>query len=191
MLYGGLHVWLLCRRLFERMFHSTFLLLIVAQDSRSAQVNVLVTLAANGLGILHSMLADRDFFALPQVLVVGDSGLGKTTLIKTLLSTPGDRLQVDDGPFPSFPVPPRPPTVLHALQLNHSPCAVAAMNRCFSAFGCPVSGAELAAAPLSPRFQQVHDGSSTPADVFRRDPGSLCSSVSWKDEEDRVVWVYR
>jgi septin family protein len=30
----------------------------------------------------------------PQVLVVGDSGLGKTTLVKTLLSTPGERLQV-------------------------------------------------------------------------------------------------
>jgi septin family protein len=29
-----------------------------------------------------------------QVLVVGDSGLGKTTLVKTLLSTPGERLQV-------------------------------------------------------------------------------------------------
>ena len=31
---------------------------------------------------------------LEQVLVVGDSGLGKTTLVKTLLSTPGERLQV-------------------------------------------------------------------------------------------------
>lgn len=29
-----------------------------------------------------------------KVLVVGDSGLGKTTLVKTLLSTPGERLQV-------------------------------------------------------------------------------------------------
>lgn len=40
-----------------------------------------------------------DFFqhhqvSLLQVLVVGDSGLGKTTLVKTLLSTPGERLQV-------------------------------------------------------------------------------------------------
>jgi septin family protein len=31
---------------------------------------------------------------LLQVLIVGDSGLGKTTLVKTLLSTPGERLQV-------------------------------------------------------------------------------------------------
>jgi hypothetical protein len=29
-----------------------------------------------------------------KVLIVGDSGLGKTTLVKTLLSTPGERLQV-------------------------------------------------------------------------------------------------
>lgn len=65
-----------------------------------------------------------------KVLVVGDSGLGKTTLIKTLLSTPGERLQ-------------------------------------------------------------VHDGSYTPGEVFRKDPESLCSTVTWKDEEDRVIWVYR
>jgi ABC-type cobalamin/Fe3+-siderophores transport system ATPase subunit len=32
---------------------------------------------------------------LLQVLIVGDSGLGKTTLVKTLLSTPGERLQVN------------------------------------------------------------------------------------------------
>ncbi len=24
-----------------------------------------------------------------------------------------------------------------------------------------------------------------------KDPDSLCSSVTWKDEEDRVIWVYR
>ncbi|GBF99885.1 hypothetical protein Rsub_12681 [Raphidocelis subcapitata] len=34
-----------------------------------------------------------------KVLIVGDSGLGKTTLVKTLLSTPGERLQVHDGTF--------------------------------------------------------------------------------------------
>eukprot|EP00775_Hariotina_reticulata_P002608 gene2608-2910_t len=65
-----------------------------------------------------------------KVLVVGDSGLGKTTLVKTLLSTPGERLQ-------------------------------------------------------------VHDGTYTPADQFIKDPDSLCSTVTWKDEEDRVIWVYR
>eukprot|EP00878_Enallax_costatus_P001286 GHUV01001431.1.p1 GENE.GHUV01001431.1~~GHUV01001431.1.p1 ORF type:complete len:488 (+),score=166.50 GHUV01001431.1:223-1686(+) len=65
-----------------------------------------------------------------KVLVVGDSGLGKTTLVKTLLSTPGERLQ-------------------------------------------------------------VHDGTYTPADQFIKDPESLCSTVTWKDEEDRVIWVYR
>lgn len=65
-----------------------------------------------------------------KVLIVGDSGLGKTTLVKTLLSTPGERLQ-------------------------------------------------------------VHDGTYTPADQFVKDPDSLCSTVTWKDEEDRVIWVYR
>lgn len=25
---------------------------------------------------------------------------------------------------------------------------------------------------------------------FRRDPESLCSRISWRDEEDRVEWVY-
>ena len=29
-----------------------------------------------------------------KIMVVGDSGLGKTTLIKSLLSAPGERLQV-------------------------------------------------------------------------------------------------
>jgi hypothetical protein len=39
--------------------------------------------------------------------------------------------------------------------------------------------------------RQVHDGTYTPADQFLKDPDSLCSTVTWKDEEDRVVWVYR
>jgi hypothetical protein len=38
---------------------------------------------------------------------------------------------------------------------------------------------------------QVHDGTYTPADQFLKDPDSLCSTVTWKDEEDRVIWVYR
>ena len=62
--------------------------------------------------------------------MVGDSGLGKTTLVKTLLSTPGERLQ-------------------------------------------------------------VHDGTYTPTEQFVKDPESLCSTVTWKDEDDRVIWVYR
>jgi septin family protein len=65
-----------------------------------------------------------------KLLIVGDSGIGKTTLVRTLLSTPGERLQ-------------------------------------------------------------VHDGSSTPAAQFASDPESLCTTVTWRDEEDRVVWVYR
>ncbi|KAG2430508.1 hypothetical protein HXX76_010031 [Chlamydomonas incerta] len=65
-----------------------------------------------------------------KLIVVGDSGLGKTTLIKSLISIPGERLQ-------------------------------------------------------------VHDGSYTPTEQFRRDPESLCSTVSWRDEEDRVIWVYK
>jgi septin family protein len=65
-----------------------------------------------------------------KLLVVGDSGTGKTTLVRTLLSTPGEQLH-------------------------------------------------------------VHDGSSTPALQFARDPESLCTTVAWRDEDDRVVWVYR
>ncbi len=38
---------------------------------------------------------------------------------------------------------------------------------------------------------QVHDGTYTPAEQFVKDPDSLCSTVTWKDEEDRVIWVYR
>ena len=37
------------------------------------------------------------FLALPdtsQLIVVGDSGLGKTTLIKSLISIPGERVSV-------------------------------------------------------------------------------------------------
>lgn len=39
--------------------------------------------------------------------------------------------------------------------------------------------------------RQVHDGSYTPTEQFRRDPESLSSTVSWRDEEDRVIWVYK
>ncbi len=38
---------------------------------------------------------------------------------------------------------------------------------------------------------QVHDGSYTPTEQFRRDPDSLCSQVTWRDEEDRVIWIYK
>jgi hypothetical protein len=44
--------------------------------------------------------------------------------------------------------------------------------------------------PAAPVLQ-VHDGTYTPADQFLKDPDSLCSTVTWKDEEDRVIWVYR
>ncbi|KAJ9528626.1 hypothetical protein QJQ45_020399 [Haematococcus lacustris] len=65
-----------------------------------------------------------------QVMVVGDSGLGKTTLIRSLMSTPGERLQ-------------------------------------------------------------FHDGSFTPTSQFLKDPDSLCSTISWRDDDDRVIWVYK
>lgn len=65
-----------------------------------------------------------------KLMVVGDSGLGKTTLVRALMSTPGERLQ-------------------------------------------------------------VHDGSYTPTEQFLKDPDSLCSTVSWRDDEDRVIWVYK
>lgn len=38
---------------------------------------------------------------------------------------------------------------------------------------------------------QVHDGSFTPTDQFIKDPDSLCSTISWRDEDDRIIWVYR
>lgn len=44
---------------------------------------------------------------------------------------------------------------------------------------------------MSLTILQVHDGTYTPADQFLKDPDSLCSTVTWKDEEDRVIWVYR
>lgn len=27
--------------------------------------------------------------------------------------------------------------------------------------------------------------------MFQNTPESLCSTVTWKDEEDRIIWVYR
>ncbi|KAF5841669.1 septin-like protein [Dunaliella salina] len=65
-----------------------------------------------------------------KVMVVGDSGLGKTTLVRALLSTPGERMQ-------------------------------------------------------------VHDGTYTSKEQWLKDPESLCSTVSWRDEEDRTIWVYK
>jgi len=65
-----------------------------------------------------------------KVMVVGDSGLGKTTLVRALLSTPGERLQ-------------------------------------------------------------VHDGTYTSKEQWLKDPESLCSTVSWRDEDDRTIWVYK
>eukprot|EP00803_Ostreobium_quekettii_P005029 evm.model.scf_1938.3 EVM.evm.TU.scf_1938.3 scf_1938:15823-21218(-) len=64
-----------------------------------------------------------------KLMVVGDAGLGKTTLIRTLLSIPGHKVQ-------------------------------------------------------------MHDGSETTMGQFRREPDSLCSQISWRDDEDRVEWVY-
>ena len=32
-----------------------------------------------------------------KILIVGDSGLGKTTLVRALLSVPGQRLELHDG----------------------------------------------------------------------------------------------
>ena len=61
---------------------------------------------------------------------VGDSGLGKTTLIRALFSVPGQELQ-------------------------------------------------------------LHDGTETSPEQFRRDPDSLCSTISWEDTEDTTTWVYQ
>lgn len=42
-----------------------------------------------------------------------------------------------------------------------------------------------------PRPMQVHDGSFTPTEQFTKDPDSLCSTISWRDEDDRVIWVFK
>jgi len=65
-----------------------------------------------------------------KILVVGDSGLGKTTLIQTLLSKPGENLQVQDG-------------------------------------------------------------TNTPLPQFMKDPESLCTRLTWKDDDDKITYVYR
>eukprot|EP01026_Neomeris_dumetosa_P013560 TRINITY_DN1476_c0_g1_i11.p2 TRINITY_DN1476_c0_g1~~TRINITY_DN1476_c0_g1_i11.p2 ORF type:complete len:427 (-),score=70.18 TRINITY_DN1476_c0_g1_i11:736-2016(-) len=65
-----------------------------------------------------------------KILVVGDSGLGKTTLIRTLLSVPGENIQ-------------------------------------------------------------LHDGSGTNLAIFQKKPSVLCSELQWKDEEDKIQWIYR
>lgn len=37
---------------------------------------------------------------------------------------------------------------------------------------------------------ELHDGSETSAEAFRRDPESLCSRVTWEDQEERIKWIY-
>eukprot|EP00210_Caulerpa_lentillifera_P008790 g8386.t1 len=64
-----------------------------------------------------------------KLMVVGDAGLGKTTLIRTLLSVHGQKIQ-------------------------------------------------------------LHDGTETSIDQFRKNPNSLCFQICWRDEEDRVEWYY-
>eukprot|EP00192_Tetraselmis_astigmatica_P025058 CAMPEP_0117672562 /NCGR_PEP_ID=MMETSP0804-20121206/13973_1 /TAXON_ID=1074897 /ORGANISM="Tetraselmis astigmatica, Strain CCMP880" /LENGTH=377 /DNA_ID=CAMNT_0005481177 /DNA_START=61 /DNA_END=1194 /DNA_ORIENTATION=- len=65
-----------------------------------------------------------------KMMLVGDSGLGKTTLLRTLLSGPGDKLE-------------------------------------------------------------LHDGSETSHREFMRRPDSLCSTLIWEDDVDKIRWVYR
>ena len=38
---------------------------------------------------------------------------------------------------------------------------------------------------------QNHDGSYTPGDKFFKDPDSLCTTISWRDEDDRTIWIYK
>lgn len=35
-------------------------------------------------------------------------------------------------------------------------------------------------------FTQVHDGTTTPLNQFMKDPDSLITRVTWKDEQDKV-----
>jgi len=83
-----------------------------------------------------------------QVLVVGDSGLGKTTLVKTLLSTPGERLQVlwDRQASGALGVAACNSAAAVAMH-NHQPVAEAIMmlwqsSCCCSMFCLPSPGAQ-------------------------------------------------
>ena len=38
---------------------------------------------------------------------------------------------------------------------------------------------------------QLHDGTETSPEQFRKNPDSLCSTVTWEDEEDTTTWVYQ
>ena len=130
-----------------------------------------------------------------KLLVVGDSGLGKTTLIRSLVSTPGERLKVikltpaerqgsrgiqarilkmfDKDASMTVWLVVRPPCCQNPLDVRPR---------------IP-SGSETCPLPLPPN--KVHDGSNTPVRQFVKDPESLCSTISWRDEEDRVIWIYK
>jgi hypothetical protein len=164
---------------------------------------------------------------LLQVLIVGDSGLGKTTLVKTLLSTPGERLQVRaqhqlsiDSAAAATVLGAVPDAdtamvgvvytgeqsvlqaaVAHGKKQSRSTCAELSLTGTHQKQGVVVYGVigknmddsvlVLFVVLLLLLLLQVHDGTYTPADQFVKDPDSLCSTVTWKDEEDRVIWVYR
>ena len=38
---------------------------------------------------------------------------------------------------------------------------------------------------------QLHDGTETSPEQFRKNPDSLCSTITWEDEEDTTTWVYQ
>ena len=37
----------------------------------------------------------------------------------------------------------------------------------------------------------LHDGTETSPEQFRRDPDSLCTTISWEDEDESISWVYQ
>jgi len=46
--------------------------------------------------------------------------------------------------------------------------------------------AAVAPPPTNLLVQQVHDGTNTPLNQFLKDPESLITRVTWKDEQDKV-----
>ena len=44
--------------------------------------------------------------------------------------------------------------------------------------------------PINRRRFQLHDGTESSIEQFRKNPASLCSQICWRDEEDRVEWYY-
>lgn len=72
--------------------------------------------------------------------------------------------------------------------------AVAPQQAAASCVGAPVQQADCAKLTLTAAdsttavvcLSQIHDGTNTPLNQFLKDPDSLITRVTWKDEQDKV-----